>query len=64
VQQVVRETTPGSAGLPATGPLAGKTAISGQPTAYACLGPQCSLPVTEPAALLELLQKQRSIASS
>ena len=44
---------------PRAGPLAGKTAVDGKPTAYACLGPQCSLPVTEPDALLELLRKQR-----
>ena len=53
VQQVVGEDQ-----LPASGPLADKTAVGGQPTAYACLGPQCSLPVTEAAALLELLRKQ------
>jgi uncharacterized protein YyaL (SSP411 family) len=40
--------------------LAGKTALAGKPTAYACLGPQCSLPVSEPAALLELLRQQRA----
>jgi len=45
--------------FPTSGPLAGKTAMDGKPTAYACLGPQCSLPVTEPDALLELLRKQR-----
>jgi uncharacterized protein YyaL (SSP411 family) len=39
--------------------LDGRVAISGMPTAYACLGPQCSLPVTEPEALVELLRKQR-----
>ena len=32
----------------------------GKPTAYACLGPQCSLPVTEADALLELLREQRA----
>ena len=40
--------------------LAGKTALAGKPTAYACLGPQCSLPVTEREALLDLLRRQRS----
>ena len=40
--------------------LTGKSAIGGQPTAYACLGPQCSLPVTEPEALVELLRRQRA----
>jgi uncharacterized protein len=42
--------------------LAGKTAVAGQATAYACLGPQCSPPVTEPDALVELLRKQRAAA--
>jgi uncharacterized protein len=41
--------------------LAGKTAIGGKPTAYACIGPQCSLPVTEPDALTDLLRAQRSV---
>jgi uncharacterized protein YyaL (SSP411 family) len=40
--------------------LAGKSAVGGKPTAYACLGPQCSLPVTEPEALVELLRKLRA----
>jgi hypothetical protein len=59
VQQVV-----GSGTVLATGPLAGKTAIDGKPTAYACLGPVCSLPVTQPDALLELLRQQRMAASN
>jgi hypothetical protein len=42
--------------------LAGKSAVDGKPTAYACLGPQCSLPVTEPDALVELLRRQRAAA--
>jgi uncharacterized protein YyaL (SSP411 family) len=41
--------------------LTGKSALAGQPTAYACLGPQCSLPVTEPEALVEVLRKQRMV---
>ncbi len=46
---------------PLAGPaLAGKTATEGKPTAYACIGPQCSLPVTDPAVLLELLRQQRA----
>jgi uncharacterized protein YyaL (SSP411 family) len=40
--------------------LAGKSAIDGKPTAYACIGPQCSLPLTDPAALLDLLGQQRT----
>jgi len=55
VQQVVS-----AGGLPTTGPLAGKTAVEAKPTAYACLGPTCSLPVAEPDALLDLLRKQRT----
>ena len=41
--------------------LSGKAAVDGKPTAFACLGPQCSLPVTEPEALVELLRKQRMV---
>ena len=59
VLQVVAESQ-----VPAVGPLAGKTAQDGKPTAYACLGPQCSLPVTEPDALLELLRTQRATSDS
>jgi uncharacterized protein len=40
--------------------LADKSAVDGKPTAYACLGPQCSAPVTEPEALVDLLRKQRA----
>jgi hypothetical protein len=40
--------------------LSGMAAVDGKATAYACLGPQCSLPVMEPAALVELLRKQRA----
>ena len=51
------------AGQPLASPaLAGKTALAGKPTAYACLGPQCSPPVTEPEALVELLRRQRAAA--
>ena len=55
VQQVVASSQP-----LASPALAGKTAIDGKPTAYACIGPQCSLPVTDPDALLELLRRQRT----
>jgi uncharacterized protein len=55
VQQVV-----GASQLPASPALAGKTAISNQPTAYACIGPVCSLPLTNPDALLGLLREQRT----
>jgi len=59
IQQVV-----GEGQVPAVGPLAGKSAQGGQPTAYACLGPQCSLPVTDPEALLELLRAQRAVPAT
>jgi uncharacterized protein len=55
VQQVLT-----AADLPATGPLAGKRATDGVATAYACLGPQCSPPVSETDALLEVLRQQRA----
>jgi uncharacterized protein len=48
-----------AAELPTTGPLAAKTLLRGAPTAYACLGPQCSLPLTDPTALLAVLKEQR-----
>ena len=61
VQQVVAD---GAAGFPAAGALAGKTAIAGQPTAYACIGPKCSLPLTQADALLKVLREQRSPAAT
>jgi uncharacterized protein YyaL (SSP411 family) len=50
--------------VPGTGPLAGKAPVDGKSTAYACIGPQCSLPVTETERLLELLRRQRSIVEA
>src|SRR5262249_10243581 len=56
IQQVVKSGQPlGSAALSA------KSAIDGKPPAYACIGPQCSLPVTEPDALIDLLRRQRAV---
>jgi uncharacterized protein YyaL (SSP411 family) len=46
--------------LPASSPAQGKTAIEGKPTAYVCIGPQCSLPVTEPAKLVETIKAART----
>jgi uncharacterized protein YyaL (SSP411 family) len=46
--------------LPKDGPLADKRTPEGVTTAYACLGPQCAPPVTEPEALLQVLRAQRS----
>ena len=51
VQQVVDASQ-----LPSSPALAGKTAVNGQPTAYACIGPVCSLPVTDPDAFIDLLR--------
>jgi hypothetical protein len=58
VQQVV-----GSSDRLASPALAGKTAVDGKPTAYACIGPVCSLPVTDADALLDLLRQQRAAKS-
>jgi uncharacterized protein len=55
VQQVV-----GVSQLPVSPALAGKTPINNEPTAYACIGPLCSLPVTDPDALIGLLRLQRT----
>jgi uncharacterized protein YyaL (SSP411 family) len=40
--------------------LAGKGALDGHATAYACLGTSCSAPVTEAAALRRLLAENRA----
>lgn len=50
--QVVDPGTP----LPATHPAAGKTQVDGQATAYVCIGPVCSRPVTDADGLSEALQ--------
>ncbi len=50
--------------LPETSPAHGKTAIDGKPTAYVCIGPQCSAPVTDPAALVEAVRVARQNVSS
>ena len=51
----------GASALPESSPAHGKTAIDGKPTAYVCIGPQCSLPVTEPAKLVETIKAARSV---
>jgi len=57
---VVQEVRAGEP-LPASSPAHGKTAIEGKPTAYVCIGPQCSLPVTDPAALVATVKRARQI---
>jgi uncharacterized protein YyaL (SSP411 family) len=57
---VVQEVREGEA-LPASSPAHGKTSIGGKATAYVCIGPQCSLPVTEPAALVETVKAARRV---
>jgi hypothetical protein len=52
----------GASALPASSPAHGKTAIDNKPTAYVCVGPQCSLPVTDPAALVETVKAARQVA--
>ncbi len=41
--------------------LRDKQPVNGQATAYACLGPQCSLPLTEPSEFVRTLKAQRSL---
>jgi uncharacterized protein len=48
--------------LPASSPAHGKTPIEDKPTAHVCIGPQCSLPVTEPSALVETVKAARRAA--
>jgi uncharacterized protein YyaL (SSP411 family) len=55
VVQVIEEGMP----LPESSPAHGKRAISGKPTAYVCIGPQCSPPVTVAPALIETLRNAR-----
>jgi uncharacterized protein YyaL (SSP411 family) len=45
--------------LPAAHPAHGKGLVAGRPAAYVCDGPVCSLPLTEPQALLDTLAALR-----
>jgi len=62
VQQVVGDAVTDGDSRPPVGIIAVNRTIDGKPTAYACLGPQCSPPVTEADALLDLLRRQRAAA--
>jgi hypothetical protein len=55
----VVETYPPDAVLPEGHPAHGKGLVGGRAAAYLCEGPVCSLPLTEPAALREALEKVR-----
>jgi len=57
---VVQEIRAGES-VPDNSPAHGKTAIDNKPTAYVCIGPQCSAPVTEPAALVEAVREGRKV---
>ncbi len=57
---VVQEIAEGAA-LSATSPARGKGTLRGKPTAFVCIGPQCSLPVTEAAALIEAVNRARHV---
>ena len=50
--------------LAETSPAHGKRAIDGKATAYICIGPQCSPPVTEAAALVEAVRKGRGVGQA
>jgi len=58
---VVREIGEGES-LPTSSPAAGKTAIDGKVSAYVCVGPQCSLPVTDPGKLAQTIKAARQVA--
>jgi hypothetical protein len=48
-------TLPPGASLPVGHPARDKGLVDGKPAAYVCEGPVCSLPVTDPQALLDVL---------
>jgi uncharacterized protein len=59
---VVQESSGGD-GIPEGSPVYGKTALNGRAAAYVCIGPQCSMPVTDGAALVETLKRARMRAA-
>jgi uncharacterized protein YyaL (SSP411 family) len=61
VVQEVREGESGAGAIPVSSPAHGKTALDGKPTAFVCIGPQCSLPVTDAAALVETVKAARQV---
>jgi uncharacterized protein YyaL (SSP411 family) len=55
----VVEWFPEDASAPPGSPAFGMRAIGGKATAYVCIGPQCSPPVTNPDELLSVLHRNR-----
>jgi uncharacterized protein len=55
----VQQTVPADQ-VPRVGPLADKAVPGAQSSAFACLGPQCSLPINDAEELLALLREQRA----
>ena len=55
---VVQVLPPGRA-LPAGHPASGKELVGGKAAAYVCEGPVCSLPITEPQQLIDMLADLR-----
>ena len=60
--RIVTALEPGEA-LPLGHPAAGKSMLGGKPSAYVCVGPTCSLPITEPEALREALPRPPAVQS-
>ena len=56
---VISRVTDG-ARLPEGHPAHGKSSVNGRPAAYVCTAGACSLPITEPHALVEALKQARS----
>ena len=56
--RIVQVAVPGAA-LPAAHPAHGKGLVDGRAAAYVCEGPVCSLPLTEPQALIDRLAALR-----
>ncbi|MGB8275568.1 MAG: thioredoxin domain-containing protein [Alphaproteobacteria bacterium] len=59
----VMQMFPEKAGVPATHPAFGRSAIDGKMTAYVCRAGTCSLPITEPEALAAALAEYAASTS-
>ncbi|MEQ9640688.1 MAG: thioredoxin domain-containing protein [Alphaproteobacteria bacterium] len=51
-----------NADLPAGHPAAGKGQVDGNPTAYVCVGTQCSLPLTDAGELTEMVRNPEGLS--